>query len=83
MFRPEALVVCAVLGTSRMAVEKLKVACTISGAQQFGSTVLIIRRSVPAPATRGSPFVASARRAIMQVIFDEPISSAAITAPRP
>ena len=35
-----------------MALEKPRVACTISGAQQFGNTVLNIRRKVPAPLTR-------------------------------
>ena len=37
---------------SRIAVEKPSVACTISGAAQFGRIVLNISRSVPAPAMR-------------------------------
>ena len=37
---------------SRIAVEKASVACTISGARQFGRMVMNIRRRWPAPATR-------------------------------
>ena len=36
---------------SRMADEKLRVACTISGAMQLGNTVTNIRRGSPAPAS--------------------------------
>src|SRR5262249_3551052 len=39
---------------SRMAVDTPSVAWTISGAVQFGSTSLNIRRSVPAPETRAA-----------------------------
>ncbi|MCY1188793.1 hypothetical protein D9M73_299530 [compost metagenome] len=39
---------------SRMAEEKLKVACTIRGAMQLGNTVMNIRRGRPAPARRAA-----------------------------